>query len=222
MKLIREFVDFKDLDVLKEDIEVDGKKDKIVRLKGTFLEADIKNKNGRTYSRDLLSREVKRYNEEKISKGRSIAELDHPDNPTVNLERVSHVIESLKMEENKGVGVARIIDTPMGRIAKTLVNEGIILGMSTRGVGSLDESGLVKEDFNLICVDIVADPSCQNAYVEGILENKEYIMDGDAIVEVAVNNLKKKVDKKYSPKSMSEHVLTYMLDFIDEINHKNS
>ncbi|MFW6121860.1 MAG: primosomal protein, partial [Petrotogales bacterium] len=110
---------------------------------------------------------------------------------------------------------------PMGRIAKTLVDEGIIVGMSTRGVGTLDGKS-VKEDYKLITVDIVADPSAPNCFVEGVLENKEFIVDGDQIVEVAVKNLQRKVEKKYYPKSVSGHVLTYMLDFIEEINRKKS
>jgi hypothetical protein len=139
--------------------------------------------------------------------------------PQINLERVSHIIESLEMKENVGYGVARLLDTPMGRIAKTLVDEGIIVGMSTRGVGSLDGE-IVKEDFSLITVDIVADPSAPNCFVEGVLENKEFIIDGDQIVEVAVSNLRRKVDKKYDVKSLSNEVLGYMMDFINEIQQK--
>ena len=165
-------------------------------------------------------REVNDFVESKIKKNRSMGELDHPENPQINLERVSHIIESLEMKDNVGHGVAKLIDTPMGRIAKTLVDEGVIVGMSTRGVGSLDGE-IVKEDYKLITVDIVADPSAPNCFVEGVLENKEFIIDGDRIVEVAVRNLQKKVDEKYNSNSMSNHVLRYMLDFIAEIkNHK--
>lgn len=214
MKLLSEFISFDKLEVIKEEKE--GKKE--FRLRGPFLEAEIKNKNGRFYSKDILVREVNDFVESKIMKNRSMGELDHPENPTINLERVSHIIEELKMDGNVGVGSAKLIDTPMGRIAKTLVDEGIIVGMSTRGVGTLD-GATVKEDYKLITVDIVADPSAPNCFVEGVLENKEYILDGDQIVEVAVQNLQKNVDKKYDPKSMSSHVLSYMLDFIDEIRN---
>jgi len=215
MKLLTEIVAFDKLEVIKEEVE--GKK--IFRLKGPFLEAEIENKNGRVYSKDILVREVKDFFENKIKKNRSMGELDHPENPQINLERVSHVIESLEMKDNVGYGCAKLLDTPMGRIAKTLVDEGIIVGMSTRGVGTLDGK-TVKEDYKLITVDIVADPSAPNCFVEGVLENKEYIMDGDRIVEVAVQNLQKSVDKKYDPKSMSNHVLSYMMRFLEEIQQK--
>ena len=213
MKLLTEFVSFDKIQVLTEEKE-GGKK--TFRLSGPFLEAEIKNKNGRVYSKEILVREVNDFAENKIKKNRSMGELDHPEKPQLNLDRVSHVIEKLEMQDNVGMGVARLIDTPMGRIAKTLVEEGIIVGMSTRGVGTLD-GATVKEDYKLITVDIVADPSAPNCFVEGVLENKDYVIDGDQIVEIAVNNLIKKVEKKYDPKSVSGHVLTYMLDFLDEI-----
>lgn len=215
MKLLTEFITFDKLQVIKE--EVDGKK--VFRLKGPFLEAEIKNKNGRVYSKDILVREVNDFVDNKIKKNRSMGELDHPENPQINLERVSHIIEELKMDGNVGYGIAKLIDTPMGRIAKTLVDEGIIVGMSTRGVGTLDGE-TVKEDYKLITVDIVADPSAPNCFVEGVLENKEFIIDGDKIVEVAVENLRKSVEKKYDPKSMSNHVLSYMMRFLEEIQQK--
>lgn len=216
MKLLTEMISFDKLELIKEN-DAEGKK--IFRLKGPFLEASIKNKNGRIYSKEILVREVNDFCESKIKKNRSMGELDHPENPTVNLERVSHIIESLEMKDNVGFGVAKLIDTPMGRIAKTLVDEGIIVGMSTRGVGTLDGE-TVKEDYKLITVDIVADPSAPNCFVEGVLENKEYIMQGDRIVEIAVQNLQKKVEKKYNPNSMSNHVLDYMMEFIQEIQQK--
>ena len=215
MKLLTEMIAFDKLQVIKEEVE--GKK--IFRLKGPFLEADIENKNGRVYSKDILVREVKEFVEGKIKKNRSMGELDHPENPQINLERVSHIIESLEMKDNVGYGCAKLIDTPMGRIAKTLVDEGIIVGMSTRGVGTLDGK-TVKEDYKLITVDIVADPSAPNCFVEGVLENKEFVIDGDRIVEIAVANLKKAVDKKYDPKSMSGDVLSYMMRFLEEIQQK--
>jgi len=216
MKLLSEFISFDKLEVIKEQ---DGEGKKVFRLRGPFLEADIKNKNGRLYSKELLVREVNDFVTSKIKKNRSMGELDHPENPQINLERVSHIIESLEMKDNVGYGVAKLIDTPMGRIAKTLVDEGIIVGMSTRGVGTLDGE-TVKEDYKLITVDIVADPSAPNCFVEGVLENKEYVINGDQIVEIAIQNLQRKVDKRYDPKSMSNHVLSYMVEFINEIQHK--
>ena len=216
MKLLTEFISFDRLEVLKEN-DKDGKK--IFRLKGPFLEASIRNKNGRIYSKEILVREVNSFVENKIKKNRSMGELDHPENPQINLERVSHIIESLEMKDNVGYGCAKLIDTPMGRIARTLVDEGIIVGMSSRGVGTLDGEN-VKEDYALITVDIVADPSAPNCFVEGVLENKEWIIQGDRIVEVAVQNLKKSVDKKYDPKSLSNDVLSYMMRFLEEIQQK--
>jgi hypothetical protein len=216
MKLLTEMITFDKLEVIKETSK-EGVKS--FRLKGPFLEAEIKNKNGRVYSKEILVREVNDFCESKIKKNRSMGELDHPENPAINLERVSHIIESLEMKDNVGYGVAKLIDTPMGRIAKTLVDEGIIVGMSTRGVGTLDGE-TVKEDYKLITVDIVADPSAPNCFVEGVLENKEYIMNGDQIVEVAIQNLRKSVDKKYDSKSISNHTLTYMMNFINDIQQK--
>lgn len=223
MKLLTEFIDFKDLELVKESVELDGEKKKQYYLKGPFLEADVLNKNGRKYMKETLIREVKKFYETKIAKNRSLGELDHPPDPTVNLDRVSHVITDLEMKDNVGYGVARLLETPKGRIAKTLVDEGIILGMSTRGVGSLDGE-FVKDDYNLITVDIVADPSAPSAFVEGVLENKEFIIGKDGeIVEKAIDVLQKKVDtksNKYNHKDVSKLTLQYMLEFIDTIKAK--
>jgi hypothetical protein len=192
-------------------------------LKGPFLEAGTLNKNGRKYMLETLTREVKKFYDEKIQGKRSLGELDHPPDPTVNLDRVSHIITDLQMKENIGYGAARLIDTPMGRIGKTLVDEGVIVGMSTRGVGSLDGE-FVKDDYNLITVDIVADPSAPSAFVEGVLENKEYVIGKDGqIVETAITQLQKRVDEKYSKydhKDMSTHTLAYLTEFINTINAK--
>lgn len=219
MKLLREFVSVDKLEILSEETE--KTKEKYYRVKGPFMEATTRNRNGRVYSQEILEREVKKYNEECISKGRSLSELDHPDSPNINLERVSHIIEELKMEGNIGYGVARFIDTPMGRIAQTLIKEGVILGMSTRGVGSLEGEN-VKDDYSLIAIDAVFSPSAPSAFVEGVLENKEYIIGKDGeIVETAIRNLQKEVDEKYSGKSKSQLVLRYMMNFINEIRSKN-
>jgi len=215
-KLLTEFISFDKLEVIKETSEAGVKS---YRLRGPFLESSVKNKNGRIYSKEILVREVNDFVENKINKKRSMGELDHPENPAINLERVSHIIESLEMKDNVGHGVAKLIDTPMGRIAKTLVDEGVIVGMSTRGVGTLDGE-TVKEDYKLITVDIVADPSAPNCFVEGVLENREFVINGDQIVEIAIQNLQRKVDKKYDPKSMSNNVLSYMMEFINEIQQK--
>jgi len=223
MKLLTEFIEFKDLDVVKESVEVDGEQKKQYYLKGPFLEADVLNRNGRKYMKETLVREVKKFYETKISKNRSVGELDHPPDPTVNLDRVSHVITDLQMKDNVGYGIARLLETPKGRLAKILVDEGILLGMSTRGVGSLDGE-FVKDDYNLITVDIVADPSAPSAFVEGVLENKEFIIGKDGeIVEKAIEMLQKKVDNKsnkYSRKDVSKLTLQYMLEFVDTIKAK--
>lgn len=220
MKLLCELVDFKDIEVIKEDVEVDGEKKKNYFLKGPFLEANVLNKNGRKYMKETLIREVKKFYDVKIKNNRSLGELDHPPDPTVNLDRVSHIITELEMKDNVGYGCARLIDTPMGRIAKTLVDEGVVVGMSTRGVGSLDGE-FVKDDYNLITIDIVADPSAPSAFVEGVLENKEFIIGKDGeIVEKAVETLQKKVNEKYNRytrKDMSSATLQYLNEFLEQI-----
>jgi hypothetical protein len=220
-KLLTEFISFEQLEILQESIkDASGVEKKVYKLKGPFLEANIKNKNGRIYPGEVLNREVKDFCETKIKTKRSMGELDHPENPQINLERVSHIIEDLYMKDNTGFGVAKIIDTPMGRIAETLVREGVVVGMSTRGVGSLD-GDKVQGDYKLITIDIVADPSAPNAFVEGVLENKEYIIgkDGD-IVEVAINNMKKKLDERYDKFGSSKKALCALLSFMEDI--KNS
>ena len=216
MKLIKEMVDYKDLQIIKEDSVDTGKKH--FKLKGVFLEAEIKNRNGRIYPRPILEREVKKYNEEYIKTNRAIGELDHGETPSINLDRISHVIESLIMENDDGVGVLRLIDTPMGKIAQTLVSEKILLGVSTRGVGSLD-GDIVKEDYSLITpADLVFDPSAPKAFVESVLENKEWIREGDQWVSIAIDKLQKTVDKKYSN---SKEVLNFLIkDFLNDIKHK--
>ena len=200
MKLIKEYIDFKDLEVIKEDVETHGEKKKKWKIRGPFLEAENKNRNGRIYSSDLLMREVKKYNEEKIKTNRSMGQLDHPESPMINLDRVSHIIESLEMIDNRGIGVAKILETPMGKIAEALLSDGVILGMSTRGVGSLDGEK-VQEDFQMIAVDIVAEPSAQCAFVEGVMENAEWIFKNDEWIQVKVKALKEEVDKVYRSKS---------------------
>ena len=161
MKLLREFVSHDSLQLISEDSEGSNKS---YYLKGPFLQANVKNRNGRKYMQETLIREVKDFNEEKIKTNRSIGELDHPESPAINLDRISHIITELTMDGDIGVGCAKLLDTPMGKIAKALVQDGVQLGMSTRGVGTLD-GDLVKDDYKLITVDIVADPSAPTAPV---------------------------------------------------------
>jgi len=223
MKLLSEFIDFNKIQVITEDVvETSGGPVRHhVKLKGPFLEAETKNRNGRIYPLNLLVKEVARYVEQKIKTKRALGELDHPDSPQINLERVSHIIEDLKMEGNVGVGVACVLETPMGRIAETLIRAGVVLGMSTRGIGTLKDD-IVEDGYQLLAIDAVADPSAPNAFVEGVLENKEYIMKGDQIVEVAVQQLKKDVDKKYNNRENSQDALRYMLKFINTIKNKRN
>jgi len=216
MKLLREFVSHENLQLISE--EVDGTSKKNYYLKGPFLEANTKNRNGRRYMLETLAREVKDFYENKIKTNRSIGELDHPPEPTINLDRISHIITELTMDGNIGIGCAKLLDTPMGKIAKALVQDGVQLGMSTRGVGSLD-GDMVKDDYKLITVDIVADPSAPTAFVEGVLENKEYIIkDTGEIVESAVKQLKQNMDKavranRYNRADFSKATLDYLYDF---------
>lgn len=218
MKLLREFVSFDDIQMISED--TDGKKNYF--LKGPFLEANVKNRNGRKYMQETLDREVLDFYETKIKTHRSMGELDHPPEPTINLDRISHIITDLKMEDNIGYGVAKILDTPMGKIAKVLVDDGVQLGMSTRGVGTLD-GDMVKDDYKLITVDIVADPSAPTAFVEGVLENKNYVVSSTGeIVEAAVKQLKSDMDKaarqhKFNKADFSAATLDYLDTFLKSI-----
>jgi hypothetical protein len=169
-----------------------GKKD--YKIKGIFMQAEMKNKNGRVYPKDVLEREVGRYNREFINKSRAFGELGHPDGPTVNLERVSHMIKALYPDGNNFIGEAKILDTPYGKIVKNLIDEGAKLGVSSRGMGTLTNRGganVVSDDFYLAtAADIVADPSAPEAFVEGIMEGKEWVWDNGLIKEQEVNRLK--------------------------------
>ena len=219
MKLLREFVSFDDIQLITEE-EDTGKKNYF--LKGPFLEANVKNRNGRKYMQETLEREVKDFYDTKIKTHRSMGELDHPPEPTINLDRISHVITDLKMKDNIGYGVAKLLNTPMGKIAMALVDDGIQLGMSTRGVGTLD-GDMVSDDYKLITVDIVADPSAPTAFVEGVLENKNYILSNTGeIVEAAVEQLKRDMDKavvgnRFDKNAFSTATLEYLDTFLKSI-----
>jgi len=178
--------------------ERDGKKN--YAIKGVFLQSDVKNKNGRIYPKEILQKEVHRYNREFIEKNRAFGELGHPDGPTVNLERVSHMIKALHPEGNNFIGEARILDTPYGKIVKSLIDEGASLGVSSRGMGTLIQTGganIVKDDFYLAtAADIVADPSAPDAFVEGIMEGKEWVWNNGVLKEQEVNELKLQAESK--------------------------
>ena len=192
MKLITENIE--DIQILTE--EKDGEQH--LYIEGVFLQSEIKNRNGRIYPFSVLEKEVGRYNEEYVSKGRALGELGHPDGPTVNLDRVSHRITSLKAEGTNFMGKARILDTPMGNIAKSLLGEGVKLGVSSRGMGSIDRqesASYVMDDFMLAtAADIVADPSAPDAFVNGIMEGKEWGWDNGILKEQHVAAIKTEID----------------------------
>jgi len=198
MKLISE--EISNAEYLVE--ETNGKKD--YKIRGVFLQSDLKNRNGRVYPTDILNKEVKRYNAEFINKKRAFGELGHPDGPTVNLERVSHMITKLYPEGKNFIGEAKIMNTPYGKIVKGLIDEGAQLGVSSRGMGSLETRGganYVKDDFYLAtAADIVADPSAPDAFVEGIMENKEWIWDNGVLVEKNIDAWKREIEsaKRYA------------------------
>ena len=193
MKLITE--EITDAQYIVE--ENGGKKD--YKIKGIFMQSETKNKNGRIYPKNILEREVMRYNREFINKNRAFGELGHPDGPTVNLERVSHMIKSLYPEGNNFIGEAKVLDTPYGKIVKNLIDEGARLGVSSRGMGTLTSSNganYVKDDFYLAtAADIVADPSAPEAFVEGIMEGKEWVWDNGVLKEQEINELKLQVEQ---------------------------
>jgi len=170
------------------------------KIRGIFMQADIKNRNGRVYPMEVLQNEVIKYNKNFIKEKRAFGELGHPDGPTVNLERVSHMITSLKPDGKNFIGEAKIMGTPMGEIVKNLMDEGAKLGVSSRGMGSLDQKGgasYVRDDFYLAtAADIVADPSAPNAFVEGIMEGKEWVWNNGALLEAELVGLKQKFDVK--------------------------
>ena len=208
VKLISEAVE--EVEYITEEKENGGKNYKI---RGIFMQADIKNRNGRVYPMEVLDEEVRKYNKNFIEQNRAFGELGHPDGPTVNLERVSHMITSLKPDGKNFIGEAKIMDTPMGKIVKNLMDEGAKLGVSSRGMGSLKQRGganVVSDDFYLAtAADIVADPSAPNAFVEGIMEGKEWVWNNGALVEAHVAELKKKFDVKKHQRQVNLEALEF-------------
>jgi len=210
VKLITEANDFSTSNYIIEQKE-DGKKD--YKIKGIFMQSNIKNRNGRVYPREVLMKEVKNYDSKFIQKNRAFGELGHPDGPTVNLDRVSHMITSLKPEGDNFIGEAKIMSTPMGEIVKSLMDEGATLGVSSRGMGSLDQRGgvnYVKNDFKLATAgDIVADPSAPSAFVEGIMEGKEWVWDHGSLVEAQVYEMKERIEKRVRARRNKEQALEF-------------
>ena len=191
-------------------------------IEGVFLQGEIKNRNGRMYPINTLAKEVHRYNESFVKKGRALGELGHPEGPTVNLDRVSHKITSLVQEGNNFKGKAQLLSTPMGKIAQNLIGEGVTLGVSSRGVGSLKEDvrgcKVVGEDFMLAtAADIVADPSAPDAFVSGIMEGKEWIWEGGILREQLAQNTKNRINTLVDQRKLEEHKLNLFNDFISNL-----
>ena len=216
MKLITEEIE--KIEVITES--VNGKKN--LFIKGVFLQAEQVNRNGRMYRMPVMEREVKRYNEQYVQKGRALGELGHPDGPTVNLDRVSHKIVDLQKEGNNFIGKAQILSTPMGKIAESLLKEGVCLGVSSRGIGSLRPTkegySEVGEDFMLAtAADIVADPSAPDAFVQGIMEGKEWIWDGGMLREKVAENTKNRINTLVDQGILEEYKLSLFNEFINSL-----
>ena len=216
MKLIREEIE--SVNILTE--EKDGKKS--LYIEGVFLQGNIKNRNGRMYPLETLRREVGRYNESYVNAGRALGELGHPDGPTVNLDRVSHKIVSLKESGSNFIGKAKILSTPMGKIAESLISEGVKLGVSSRGIGSLKPTregfNVVGDDFMLaIAADIVSDPSAPDAFVEGIMEGKEWVWEGGILRERLAEQTRNKINNLVNSRKLEEHKLQIFNDFLNSL-----
>ena len=209
VKLISE--EIQDVEYICEQKE-DGKKN--YKIKGVFMQADIKNRNGRVYPMEVLNKEVRRYNKEYINEKRAFGELGHPDGPTVNLERASHMITKLYPDGKNFIGEAKIMSTPMGEIVKTLMDEGAKLGVSSRGMGSLDQkngANYVRDDFYLAtAADIVADPSAPNAFVEGIMEGKEWVWNNGSLVEAELERAKRRIEERVRKRQVNENALEFI------------
>jgi hypothetical protein len=216
MKLIVEKVE--QIQYLVEEAK-DGKKNHFIQ--GVFMQAEKQNRNGRVYPMPVLSREVERYNKEYVTKNRAYGELGHPDNPSINLDRVSHMITKLHPDGNNFIGKARIVDTPMGNIVKGLLESGASLGVSTRGVGSLKPHNgyqLVQDDFKLAtAADIVADPSAPDAFVQGIMENVEWFYDEGHWRMAETSHQTKQVLKKLSQREIEDKALELFENYISKL-----
>ncbi len=216
MKLIREEIE--KVEVLTEGT---GKNQKLY-IKGPFLQAECVNRNGRMYPLSIMEKEVGRYNDQYVTKGRALGELGHPDGPTVNLDRVSHKIVELYREGNNFIGKAQILSTPMGKIAESLLKDGVTLGVSSRGIGSLRENNKgykeVGEDFMLAtAADIVADPSAPDAFVQGIMEGKEWVWDGGILREKLAETTKRRINNLVDQRALQEHKLALFSEFLDSL-----
>jgi hypothetical protein len=216
MKLITE-------EIQKVEFITEGKgANKKMFIEGIFLQGDICNRNGRMYPMQTLMKEVNRYNEAFICKGRALGELGHPDGPTVNLDRVSHKIISLEQKGSNFIGKAQLLETPMGKIAKSLIGEGVCLGVSSRGVGSLKMTNeghkIVGEDFMLAtAADIVADPSAPDAFVQGIMEGKEWVFVNGELTEQLVEKTNRRINTLVDQRVLEEHKLNLFNEFLSNL-----
>ena len=208
MKLISEHIE--DVEYITEEKD-NG--EKTYKIKGVFMQSEVKNRNGRVYPFPVLQKEVNRYNKDYVNENRAFGELGHPDGPTVNLERASHMITSLKPDGKNFVGEAKILKTPMGKIVENLMDAGGKLGVSSRGMGSLEQkngANYVKKDFYLAtAADIVADPSAPNAFVQGIMEGKEWVWDNGALVEEELIRMKKRINENVRKKHANQDALEF-------------
>ena len=217
MKLIREEIE--DIKILTESRN--GKKS--LYIEGIFLQGNIKNRNGRMYPMETLQKEVGRYIKEQVAEGRAVGELGHPDSPTVNLDRVSHKIISLRESGSNFIGKAKILEsTPMGKIASGLLSEGVKLGVSSRGIGSLKPTkegfNVVSDDFMLAtAADIVADPSAPDAFVHGVMEGKEWVWEGTILKERKAEEMKSAIDTLAGKKRLEEHKIDLFNEFINSL-----
>lgn len=216
MKLITEEIEL--VEVITEN--VNGKK--TLFIQGPFLQTEQPNRNNRVYRLNVMEREVKRYTEQYVNKGRALGELGHPDGPTVNLDRVSHKIVELVQRGNDFIGKAQILPTPMGKIAESLLNSGVTLGVSSRGIGSVRPTregyNEVGEDFMLAtAADIVADPSAPDAFVQGIMEGKEWVWDGGMLREKVARATQRRINTLVDQKRLEEHKIELFNDFLNSL-----
>ena len=217
MKLIRE-----EIESVKYLVETTKSGKKSLYIEGVFLQGNIKNRNGRMYPMETLRKEVSRYNESNVQSGRALGELGHPDGPTVNLDRVSHKIVSLRESGDNFIGKAKILSTPMGKIASALVEDGVKLGVSSRGIGSLRQTkegvNIVGDDFMLAtAADIVADPSAPDAFVEGIMEGKDWVWDGGILRERSAAKTYQTINTLTDQKRLDEQKLNLFNDFLSNL-----
>jgi hypothetical protein len=216
MKLISESIE--EVKLICEAKEDGGKN---YFIEGIFLQGNMQNRNRRYYDVNILEREVNKYNESFVNTGRALGELGHPDGPTINLDRVSHKIVSLTREGNNFIGKAKLLETPMGKIAKSLLDEGIKLGVSSRGIGSLEEKNgvnYVKDDFMLAtAADIVADPSAPDAFVNGIMEGKEWVWDNGRLTESRLESMKRHINAALSRSDLVERQIHVFDEFLKSL-----